>query len=164
MSAGASPLTPHLAQRYARQILLAPIGGGGQQKIRGATLLLIGDAPLAARYLAGAGLGRLLYRGPRPDVLSHEPSFECAPAPGADRAEADFVLDFADGSHLSSCSPSGMWAGAVGDRVLVDAAPAQGRHSPAARSVAEILAAGEALQRLMGHAPKRYAFDLGGPA
>lgn len=48
--------------RYSRQIVLAEIGGRGQQRLLATQLRLAGRGPLldaAARYLAGAGIGAL---------------------------------------------------------------------------------------------------------
>nr|WP_088366282.1 molybdopterin-synthase adenylyltransferase MoeB [Sphingomonas dokdonensis] len=49
--------------RYARQIILREIGGGGQRRLKQATAVVIGaggiGSPVIA-YLAGAGIGRLV--------------------------------------------------------------------------------------------------------
>ena len=58
-----TPLSPEELNRYARHIVLAEIGGAGQQRFKAARVVLIGagglGAPLAL-YLAAAGIGRLV--------------------------------------------------------------------------------------------------------
>jgi len=49
-------------ERYARHIVLAEVGGGGQQKLKSAKVLVIGAGGLGApllQYLAAAGIGTL---------------------------------------------------------------------------------------------------------
>ena len=55
-------LSPEEIERYARHIILAELGGAGQQKLKKARVLVIGAGGLGApllSYLAAAGIGTL---------------------------------------------------------------------------------------------------------
>lgn len=56
------PLSPVEIDRYRRHIVLAEIGGAGQQKLKQANVLIVGAGGLGApviQYLAAAGIGHI---------------------------------------------------------------------------------------------------------
>ena len=58
-------------ERYARHLVLREVGGPGQQRLKGASVLIVGAGGLgapAAMYLAAAGVGRIAIADP--DVVS----------------------------------------------------------------------------------------------
>jgi hypothetical protein len=139
-------------ERYQRQILLAPIGGAGQQRIATATIVLHGAAPLCATYLAAAGLGTLRVTGARPEIAAHDPAFRME---AGDRG--DFTLDLGDGSAWRAAEGPRLWGGVVGGVLKLGVEPEAGATvSP----VLETLAAGEVLLRLLGQEPHPYEFRL----
>ena len=55
-------LTPDETLRYSRHLLIPEIGLGGQQRLKGSTVLVIGTGGLGSpvsMYLAAAGVGRI---------------------------------------------------------------------------------------------------------
>ncbi len=131
------------------------MGGAGQQRLLGASLLLHGHAPICATYLAAAGLGRLLVTGAPPEIASRDPSFrmDCV----GTGEPADLVLDLGDGTAFRAAAAARLWGGVVGGRVLLGDEPREGARGTT--PVLETLAAAEALRRLLGLPPHRYEFS-----
>lgn len=135
--------------------MLAPIGGEGQERILRGTVLLHGEAPLAARYLAAAGLGRLLVTGETPALAATDPSFRLEKAPVG--AAADVVLDLGDGEAWRAALGPRVWGASLGGSVLLGTEPCEGPPPVgAARAILETTGAGEALRLLLGLPPRRY--------
>src|SRR5487761_795215 len=60
--AAAKGFTPDQVARYARHLILPEVGGAGQRKLLGSSVLLLGAGglgPPASMYLAAAGVGRI---------------------------------------------------------------------------------------------------------
>jgi len=120
-------------------------------------ILLHGAAPLAATYLAAAGLGRLVVTGPAPVLAARDPDFRLEE--GRPDSPADVVLDLGSGEAWRAASGPRIWGAAHGNRVTLGAAPFAGpAPAPPARAVLETLAAGEALRLLLGLEPHTYDF------
>ncbi|MEE8104287.1 MAG: hypothetical protein V3T86_01995 [Planctomycetota bacterium] len=160
-------LTADQVRRFARQILLPPIGGPGQIRIGAATVLLHGDAPLLATYLAAGGLGRLLHTGPAPEIAAHEPTFCLESAePGA---PSDLVIDLADGAAFKAATGPALF-GAVGPdgRVRLGSVALSESNRSIDPNVAsqppfallQTLAAGEALRVLAGGEAHSYEYAV----
>jgi len=97
--------------------------------------------------------------GEVPEVAAHDPGFRLEKVPLM--ASADFVLDLGDGAAFAAAGGPRLWGAAQGDRILLGVDPAPGPEANhAARSLLEVLAAGEALWRILGHEPHRYDFRL----
>ena len=66
--------TDEEVDRYARHLVLAEIGGAGQQRLKRASVLVVGAGGLggpAALYLAAAGIGRIAIADPDTVALSN---------------------------------------------------------------------------------------------
>ena len=68
------PLSPDETRRYARHLVLKGFGGAGQQRLKAASVLVVGAGGLgspAIAYLAAAGIGRLGIADPDRVALSN---------------------------------------------------------------------------------------------
>jgi len=71
------------------------------------------------------------------------------------------VLDLGDGASYRATAGPALWGAARGRRLLLGVAPDMGPEAdPMARVLLEILAAGEALRRLLGLPGHSYDFTL----
>lgn len=64
------PLTDAQIDRYSRQIIVPHVGGRGQERIIGASIVVAGDAPdieAPLAYLVGAGVGTIFLSAGRSD-------------------------------------------------------------------------------------------------
>ncbi len=69
-----TPLSPDETRRYARHLVLKGFGGAAQQKLKAASVLVVGAGGLgspAIAYLAAAGIGRLTIVDPDTVSLSN---------------------------------------------------------------------------------------------
>jgi hypothetical protein len=112
--------------------------------------VLHGEAPLCATYLAAAGLGCLRVTGELPQVAAHDPAFRLEQG-----NEGEFVLDLGDGAAWRAAAGPRLWGGVVDGVLKLGVEPETGAESS---PELQILAAGEALWRLMGHPGHDYRF------
>jgi hypothetical protein len=157
-------LSAEQVRRFARQILLPPIGGAGQQKIAAATVLVHGEAPLLATYLTAGGLGKLMHTGSAPAVAAHEPAFCMEPA--NPDAPADLVIDLLDGAAFRVASGAAL-CGAVGPTGRVRCGPGALKYTDRSANpgvpvfaLLQTLAAGEALRMLAGGEAHTYDYAV----
>ena len=156
---GKPPLTSDQIRRFARQILIPRIAGPGQARILASTVLLHGEAPFCATYLAAGGVGRLRITGAIPEVAAHDPGFVLEP--GAPGDAVDLVVDLADGAAHAAARGPALRGGFDADGRLVlgtEAFDATGGAGVAAWALLETLAAGEALRVLAGGEAHSYRF------
>ncbi|HYG27829.1 MAG TPA: ThiF family adenylyltransferase, partial [Caulobacteraceae bacterium] len=95
--------TPEEVDRYARHLVLREIGGAGQQKLKVASVLVVGAGGLgapAALYLAAAGIGRIGIVDPDTVALSNLQRQVIYAAADIGRAKADAAAE-----RLSSLNP-----------------------------------------------------------
>ncbi|SMQ85748.1 adenylyltransferase and sulfurtransferase [Devosia lucknowensis] len=87
------PLGPEETRRYARHLVLKGFGGGAQQKLKAARILVVGAGGLgspAIAYLAAAGIGQLSIIDPDRVSLSNlqRQTLHTTPAVGTGKAES----------------------------------------------------------------------------
>lgn len=135
------------------------MGADGQERLLGSTVLLHGDAPLCASYLAAGGVGRLLYTGGSPAIGAHDPAFRMERAePGA---AADLVIDLGDGRAYAAAAGKRIRGGCRGGHLKLGGEPPPGPPGDAAaQALLESLAAGEAMRLLLGEEAHVYEFEV----
>jgi len=162
-------------ERYSRQIIVAEIGAAGQERLLSTACAVLGRSALAAtaaRYLAGAGVGRVAVQD---DALASElralnPEIAVALAPDGGGAPIVVAADCARATLLAladtppavlvaaGTTPSGGWlhvatAGSGCAACAASAAPARADDRATAAIAASALgalAATEALTRALG--------------
>lgn len=105
-------LSDEQVERYSRQIIVPGVGGLGQERLRGARLLLVAEPPEllpALAYLVGAGVGTVLVASPDPQAVSWRATVEAMAQLNPDvtvvphgqaRCEPDLVLVLAASAAL----------------------------------------------------------------
>lgn len=156
------PFAPTELVRYSRHILLAEVGGEGQDAIRAARVFLLGRGlagRIAASYLVAAGVGRLCLLG----------GVEALPFDQAVTTGQEVVRlpEPADAPSLARILGPGELLGAAGDDELVSLARRAAMLSGALLAIAPpgegdvttgALVATEALRRILGLVAARRAF------
>ena len=75
------------------------------------------------------------------------------------------MLDLGDGSAYAAARGERLWGGIADGRLLLGCEPVESEAgSPVDRALLEVLAAGEALWRILGHAAHTYDYALAGPS
>ena len=107
-------LTVDEIDRYGRQVLLPEWGAAGQERLRESCLTVAGEgagAAAAVRYLAAAGVGRLIVACGAAEARAINPLIAVEEVASASDPEA-IVIRLPDGSRIA----------AAGDRVALGAA------------------------------------------
>lgn len=94
-----TPFSPEESRRYARHIVLKGLGGAGQQKLKKASVAVVGAGGLgspAIAYLAGAGVGRLGIIDPDRVSLSNLHRQVIHPSANIGQRKAESAMGFAN--------------------------------------------------------------------